>query len=636
MCNLKYLSLWKEIDRPLFNKVMTILTILATLLIALAYTVDRNGRENLAAQRENANIERYVAFINRRMQDLATDLKVVAQSPNLHDYLQNGNEHKLASLTRQLSNFLEAKGIYDQVRYIDETGMEQVRVNFLAGKAKLSTPDLLQNKKERYYFTDTMNLHKGQVFVSPFDLNIEYKQFEVPYKPTIRLATPVVDDRGKRRGIVILNYLGKDLIQRMDEAQNKGAGFVELLSRSGYWLRSEQAELEWGFMFGNKQNLGMLYPVVWHEIESKPRGQKSIDGSLWTWSRVYPLSETMISSTGSISPTGKSQAELKPSDYYWITLSHRPEGLPAEIQRDLFLHYAIFWLASMLVVVIVGWMVALREGRLKRATEQAEMANQAKTQFLSSMSHELRTPLNAILGFSQLMTMDENTSGLNETERSNIEEIYKAGEHLLRLINEILDLASIESGQITLSIAPIAAHDITHPCFIMATSIAKNFDISVYDKTEDKDMPFVMADQTRAKQCLLNLLSNAVKYNRPGGSVFLDCANTGDGYLRFIVRDTGHGIPESEHNKIFEAFNRLGHESGTIEGTGIGLIITKELITRMNGRIGFESEVEKGSTFWLDLPITGDVVMEDEVPDKANICQKPTNEQINPSNQSSI
>ena len=614
---MSFFKSWKDIDVPLFTKVVTILTALTTLLIGFTYTVDRQGRETIVAHREKANLDRYVAFINRRMQDLATDLKVVAQSPDLRDYLKIGDESYLESLSRQLFDFVEAKEIYDQVRYIDETGMERVRVNYIAGKAKLAAHDQLQNKKNRYYFTDAMKLEEGRIFVSPFDLNIEFQQIELPYKPTIRLATPVIDEQKKRRGIVVLNYLGSDLIRRMDEAQNKDEGFVELVSREGHWLSSERTALEWGFMFGNKLNLEMLYPLAWKNIQSKARGQELFDGNLWTWSRIYPLSEAMISSTGSVSPTGKSQAKVMSSDYYWIALIHRPKELPIDIQRDLYLRYASIWLVSTLVIVIVGWMVALREGHLKRATEKAEMANQAKTQFLSSMSHELRTPLNAILGFSQIFTMNESASRLTEAERSDLEEIHKAGEHLLKLINEILELAKIDLGQITLSIEPLASRDITRPCINMANSMAQNFGVSVQDKTKDKDIPLIMADQTRAKQCLLNLLSNAVKYNRPGGTVSLELETVGNAYLRFIVRDSGRGIPKRKHHKLFEAFNRLDQEAGMIEGTGIGLVITRELITQMNGHIGFESEVEKGSTFWLDFPIANNVASQDELADKS-------------------
>lgn len=244
------------------------------------------------------------------------------------------------------------------------------------------------------------------------------------------------------------------------------------------------------------------------------------------------------------------------------------------------------------------------EEQLRTSKEEAEKASRAKSVFLSSMSHELRTPMNAILGYSQLLTMPGSMSTLNENERQGLVEIHNAGQHLLRLINEILDLAKIESGSMPLSIEPVAAHDILRPSLTMARSMAQRYNVSIEDMTGNRVLPSVLADPTRTKQCLLNYLSNAVKYNRPGGSVYLECEITDDGFLRFIVQDTGCGIPEKDQPQLFQAFQRFGHQNGPIEGTGIGLVITKELVERMNGRVGFESEVGKGSTFWLDLPIS--------------------------------
>lgn len=241
------------------------------------------------------------------------------------------------------------------------------------------------------------------------------------------------------------------------------------------------------------------------------------------------------------------------------------------------------------------------EAQIIAAKQDAELANLAKSRFLSSMSHELRTPLNAILGFGQLLDTSDNP--LSEDQRNSVEHILDGGKHLLALINEVLDLARIESGSLELSIEPVAPDSIVEPCLAMAQSMSLNFNVTVENRISVTDLPMVMADLTRGKQVLLNLLSNAMKYNRPEGSVFLDCRKTENNTLRFSVTDTGLGIPEEKFDLLFKPFDRLHNQNNSIEGTGIGLTITKELVEQMDGRIGFESTVGKGSTFWFELPI---------------------------------
>jgi len=233
----------------------------------------------------------------------------------------------------------------------------------------------------------------------------------------------------------------------------------------------------------------------------------------------------------------------------------------------------------------------------------AEKANLAKSDFLSHMSHELRTPLSAILGFAQLL--ESGSPSPTVSQKRSIDQILQAGWYLLELINEILDLALIESGKLSLSLEPIALAEVMHECQDMIEPQAQKRGISV--TFPHFDIPyFVQADRTRVKQVFINLLSNAIKYNRVGGTVVVDHITSFPGRIRICVKDSGEGLTADKLAQLFQPFNRLGQEANGEEGTGIGLVTTKRLIELMGGAIGAESTVGTGSVFWIELNLTAE------------------------------
>lgn len=244
--------------------------------------------------------------------------------------------------------------------------------------------------------------------------------------------------------------------------------------------------------------------------------------------------------------------------------------------------------------------VEQRTTELKRSKETAEKANLAKSEFLSSMSHELRTPMNAILGFAQLMVANFEKN-LSQDQIENLGEIVHAGNHLLSLINEILDLSRIDAGKIQISVEPVQLKATLNECLSLITPLAEQRGITI-ESHIDNDV-YVESDRVRLKQAILNLLSNATKYNKQDGNIILSSIVQND-LLRLSITDTGPGISNDNIEKLFKPFERLGAESSAIEGTGIGLALTQKLLQLMNAQIGVESELGNGSTFWITLPLS--------------------------------
>ena len=258
------------------------------------------------------------------------------------------------------------------------------------------------------------------------------------------------------------------------------------------------------------------------------------------------------------------------------------------------------------------------EKNITNARIVAEEASQAKSQFLSNMSHELRTPLNAVLGFAQVLEIDPEAP-LNESQQECVHEIEKAGTHLLELINEVLDLAKIESGRLAISVEPVEVAQIVDETLALVKPVAEKYDIELVSNYKRCDR-CVKTDKIRIKQILINLISNAIKYNKENGKVTFYC-EPHDGSVRFHVVDTGIGIPENQLEEIFKPFNRLNDRKDIVEGTGIGLTVVKQLIDLMGGSVYVDSTPGEGSHFYVEIP---EAPMEELAPDMITSTQECT------------
>ncbi len=346
------------------------------LVIGLGAWYLRQTDDDLAMVRLQAAQELAVGLgvnaLTRHLDTVNRDLRYVASQEALRVLLSEGSPIALGYLTRDFIAFSDAARFYDQIRWIDETGLERVRVDRVAGKAVVIPAERLQNKGTRYFFTDTMALNPGQVFVSPLDLNIEGDAIERPYKPMLRFATPVVDAAGKRRGIVILNYLGRTMLDEFAGAVGRLSDDIQLLNGDGYWLMSRDPADEWGFMFKQPLTLGNRYPEVWAQLRTADQGQLHISSGLWTWRTLYPLKSGEVSSTGAAEAAGPSQGRMHQDNYLWKAVSRvHPRQLTA-LGAETATRYGIIAAILIGILAVVSWLLATSLAERAKARELLE------------------------------------------------------------------------------------------------------------------------------------------------------------------------------------------------------------------------------------------------------------------------
>ncbi len=607
-----------------FLLIFTSFVVLTTGVAAvfLIQELESQRRILLADERRGVELLRRVAVSD--VKAVISDLVFLSANPELHQMLENDNSASRQKVADAFLAFCETRAIYDQVRFLDETGMERIRVNFGDGQPYVVADEQLQNKAKRYYFTDAFSLEPGQVFVSPLDLNIERGEIELPLKPMIRFGTPVSDLEGRKRGIVLLNYFGAKLIESLDQASTGIAGSTMLLNSGGYWLRGLNPEDEWGFMYPdrNDRTLAQRDPDAWQDISVQDEVQFSNEQGIYTFATTQPLSEAMLSSSGAGSAFEPSESSFAGEKYYWKIVSLVPPDVLRDRIGATLVRWMPFYGLFVLLLGLVSWRMVLgttrreeaeeklqkahRELRTKVeelavAKERAEGADRLKSVFLATMSHELRTPLNSIIGFTGVL-LQGLAGELNEEQRKQLSMVDGSSKLLLALINDVLDISKIEAGQLELTPTQFDAADLIRQVAKTLSPMADAKGLKIVIRVSP-NVSEIDADRRRLEQILFNLTNNAVKFTDKG-QVSIE-AQVVDEHLQVSVQDTGIGIREEDLDELFQPFQQIDASiQRRYEGTGLGLSICRRLVDLMGGRIWVESEYGVGSTFTFWLPLT--------------------------------
>ncbi|MGJ5631785.1 ATP-binding protein [Nostoc sp. CALU 1950] len=342
-----------------FLTVFLPLSALVGVVIGAIYYQQVQTEKVVLETNELGKVDLQTKVISGDFHSVVSDLMVISKQNELQRVLEGVNGQQQA-LSQEFLLFSRYKKLYDQIRFLDQSGKEVVRVNFNQGEPEIVPEEKLQVQAKRYWFNDTLRLNQGQVFVSPLDLNIERGQVEQPLKPMIRFGTPVFDSRGQKRGVVVLNYFGAKLLDNFNQAFANASSQGMLLNADGYWLKGAKTEDEWGFMFSGRKNrtFSQAFPQAWQEISQKESGQFQTAEGMFTFTTVYPLVEGQKSSTGAGQAFAPSQNQIDPKSYHWKIVSWvSPEALTTKSNR--FLSQLLLLYAGLIGLIGIGsWLLA--------------------------------------------------------------------------------------------------------------------------------------------------------------------------------------------------------------------------------------------------------------------------------------
>ncbi|MGB0372635.1 MAG: ATP-binding protein [Opitutales bacterium] len=544
--------------------------------------------------------------------------QIVSQTRSQQAFLRGTMENELRSVIRDLryltlevesiynangsymdietdfKHLAQSKKSYDQIRILNFQGHETLRVNWSpeTGPQRVDYSQL-GNKASRYYFSDTLDLERGEVYISRLDLNEEDGNVELPLKPMLRFASPLIDDSGHAWGVVVVNYLASELLKFAEQTD------MMFVDSSGDFLVGEDKSHLWSKQLGHWHTFPVFFTEEWESIKSQKSSQVETKHGLF-----------VIEEVSALELNDSEKIAYASSEPTWFLIRRYADPAHATGVDRLQLQLLGIYILCCAISIIGGLTLqktaqtrfrAFQE--MEKAKVAAEQAAHSKSEFLATMSHEIRTPMNGVIAMAEALEL----TNLDADQRRNLEIIRTSGDVLLQVINDILDLAKMDAGKLL----------VEQVSFNLRSS-AKNAIDLFQKKADEKDIDLklsfaeglpenVVSDPVRVRQILFNLINNAVKFTEKQGTVILSVYTvsepSGDS-LRFVVEDTGIGMSPEQVSNLFTPFSQADQSiTRRFGGTGLGLTICRKILDIMEGTIHVSSEAGKGSRFTVKLQL---------------------------------
>ncbi len=585
--------------RTLLVFIPAIVLIIVNAIIILA--VQEKLELQVYKESEKSVVDTKFKYIETEIQHIINDIFIIKTNSHLEELLNKKDDKTVENIKRDIFNVAKYQKSYDQIRLIDENGYEVIRINFNNGNPEIVKKEDLQYKKDRYYFTEAMKLNNDEVFVSPFDLNIENKKIETPLKPMIRFATPVFDKQGNKKGILIFNFFGQQILDQLTNLINTVVkNQLMLLNSDGYWLKGANPDEEWGFMYEDKKNISFAsrFPEEWGNIKNKEASQLETKKGLFTFKTIYPV-KNISTADSNFSSSKNAEPNILSKNRHWKLVSFVDNDilyLKQNMRRKYFLLGLIIF---SLGFFILSRKLAVYQYKTKFALLSLKLSNETKDKFFTIIAHDLKGPFNALLGFSDIL-VDELESGDTSNIKSYSGIINETIHNTYNFLINLLDWSRSQTDKIEHNPEKFNLFALVDEINMLLKLQADKKQITIINNI-NKEME-IHADKNMINTIIRNFVSNAIKYSNNYGKITIDASLRNN---RFICSVTDNGVGMSK--EVVEEISKFGNINSTPgtddeKGTGLGLLLCNELIKKQKGKLGVESEEGKGSKFYFEIP----------------------------------